>query len=56
MRLRPVTIGRDYGSSVEVVGGLQAGDRVIVNPADSLEDGQQVNVAGPKAEAQKQGG
>ena len=56
VHLRPVTIGRDYGSSVEVVGGLQAGDRVIVNPADSLEDGQQVNVAGPKAEAQKQGG
>jgi len=56
VHLRPVTIGRDYGSSVEVVGGLEAGDRVIVNPADSLEDGQQVNVSGPKAEAQKQGG
>jgi len=51
VHLRAVTIGRDYGSSVEVVGGLQAGDQVIVNPADSLEDGQQVNVASSKAGA-----
>lgn len=49
VRLRPVSIGRDYGSSVEVVGGLQPSDQVIVNPADSLEDGQLVNVAGSKA-------
>jgi RND family efflux transporter MFP subunit len=30
--LVPVTIGRDYGSSVEVVSGLQPTDAVIVNP------------------------
>lgn len=48
VKLTPVTIGRDYGSSVEVVGGLQASDQIIVNPADSLEDGQQVKIAGPK--------
>src|SRR5215472_5862550 len=56
VHLRPVTIGRDYGSSVEVVGGLEPSDQVIVNPADSLEDGQQVNVAGPKQGSKKQGG
>lgn len=55
VHLRPVTIGRDYGSSVEVVGGLEPTDQVIVNPADSLEDGQQVNVAGPKAASKRQG-
>ena len=54
VHLRAVTIGRDYGSSVEVVGGLEPSDQVIVNPADSLEDGQQVNVT--KGAAQKQGG
>jgi hypothetical protein len=27
---------------------LQASDQIIVNPADSLEDGQQVKVTGPK--------
>jgi len=46
VHLHPIAIGRDYGSSVEVVSGLDAGDQVIVNPADSLEDGQKVNLAG----------
>jgi len=55
VHLRAVTIGRDYGSSVEVVAGLQADDQVIVNPADSLEEEQQVKVATSKAGAQKQG-
>jgi len=49
VHLRGIAIGRDYGSSVEVVSGLEANDQVIVNPADSLEDGQQVNVVGPKS-------
>jgi len=48
VKLTPITIGRDYGSLVEVVSGLQASDQIIVNPADSLEDGQQVKVTGPK--------
>jgi len=55
VKLRAVTIGRDYGSAVEVLGGLEPSDQVIVNPADSLEDGQRVNVALPKAGTQKQG-
>jgi RND family efflux transporter MFP subunit len=56
VKLTPITIGRDYGSSVEVVYGLQAADQIIVNPADSLEDGQPVKIANPKAGAnQKQG-
>ena len=37
--LVPVTIGRDYGNSVEVVSGLQPTDPVIVNPSDSLITG-----------------
>jgi len=43
--LRPITIGRDYGTTLEILGGVEVGDRVVVNPADSLEQGQQVNVA-----------
>jgi membrane fusion protein, multidrug efflux system len=42
--LRPVEIGRDYGSTLEILGGLSAGDEVVVNPSDSLEDGQEVRV------------
>lgn len=55
VQLRPIAIGRDYGSAVEVVSGLEASDQIIVNPADSLEDGQQVNVNGPKQGSEKQG-
>ncbi len=45
VQLRPITIGRDYGTTLEVLGGVSVEDRIIINPADSLEDGQTVNVA-----------
>jgi membrane fusion protein, multidrug efflux system len=44
VHLTTVTIGRDFGNKVEILGGLHPGDRIVVNPADSLEDGQQVRV------------
>ena len=40
-----VTIGRDYGSWVEVTGGLAPGASVVLNPADDLQAGQRVRVA-----------
>jgi len=42
--LQPLTIGRDYGVTLEVLQGLNVGDWIVLNPADSLEDNQQVNV------------
>jgi RND family efflux transporter MFP subunit len=42
--LKPLQIGRDYGTTLEVLQGLDANDWIVVNPADSLDDGQQVNV------------
>jgi len=42
--LVPITIGRDYGSTVEVVSGLQPTDQVIANPADSLISGTPVRI------------
>ena len=47
VELRPLSIGRDYGTSLEVLGGLAVSDQIIVNPPDSLENGQQVNIAQP---------
>jgi RND family efflux transporter MFP subunit len=44
LHLQQLTIGRDYGVSLEVLQGLEGSDWIVVNPADSLEDGQQVNV------------
>jgi len=45
VQLRPITIGRDYGTTLEILGGVGVEDRIVINPADSLENGQQVNVA-----------
>jgi membrane fusion protein, multidrug efflux system len=49
VELRPLSIGRDYGTSLEVLGGLSLSDRIVVNPPDSLEQGQQVRVTEPSA-------
>lgn len=48
VQLRPINIGRDYGATLEVLGGISPSDQVVVNPADSLEDGQHVTVAQPQ--------
>ncbi len=42
--LRPITIGHDFGSSVEVIAGLSGDESVIANPPDSIESGQKVRV------------
>jgi len=42
--LRPLTIGRDYGTTLEVLQGLDASDWIVLNPADSLDEGQEVHV------------
>lgn len=48
--LKPITIGRDFGNAVEVLEGIEAADRVVVNPPDSLQQGEQVNVTPQPAE------
>jgi multidrug efflux pump subunit AcrA (membrane-fusion protein) len=45
VRLARVTMGRDYGTTVEIVHGLAETDNVIVNPSDSLAPGVKVRVA-----------
>ena len=47
IHLKPVVIGRDYGTSVEVLGGIEQADAIVLNPSDSLEEGQQVQVSKP---------
>jgi RND family efflux transporter MFP subunit len=53
VQLRHISIGRDYGTTLEIVGGVDVNDRIIVNPSDSIEDGQQVNVAPANQGGQK---
>jgi RND family efflux transporter MFP subunit len=50
--LKSVTLGRDMGSTAEVVSGLSPDDLVITNPPDSLITGEQVRiVSGEKGPA-----
>ena|SRR5438270_9673 len=44
VELTTVTIGHDFGDSVEVNSGLQASDQIVINPPDSLVSGTTVKV------------
>jgi multidrug efflux pump subunit AcrA (membrane-fusion protein) len=48
----PITLGRDFGTEVEVASGLDGSEAVITNPPDSLVDGEEVRVATPGASQQ----
>lgn len=45
VQLNTVTVGRDFGSEIEILSGVSEDERVIVNPADSLLAGSTVRVA-----------
>src|ERR1700738_949059 len=42
--LQKLSIGRDYGTALEVLQGLKPDDWIVLNPPDSLDEGVQVNV------------
>jgi len=44
VHLAPVKLGTDFGTDVEVLSGLTATDRMVLNPADSLADGDVVTL------------
>jgi RND family efflux transporter MFP subunit len=43
--LKKLAIGRDYGNSLEILQGIEATDRIVINPPDSLEQNQLVHLA-----------
>jgi len=52
-----VVPGRDTGATIQILAGLQPGQKIIANPPDSLTDGEQVRVvkaatAAPRAESE----
>jgi RND family efflux transporter MFP subunit len=49
IELKPVTLGRNLGTEVEVVKGLTLSDRVVNSPPDSLADGDTVRIAGQQS-------
>jgi RND family efflux transporter MFP subunit len=54
VELTPISIGQDYGSTVEVISGLSARDTVIVNPSDSLANGAAVQLVAKNANGARQ--
>jgi RND family efflux transporter MFP subunit len=51
VELRSLTLGRDFGATIEIIGGVQLTDRVVLNPPDSLVSGASVRLVGGQAEA-----
>ena len=51
VRLKPITLGRNLGESIEVLDGISSKDRLIVNPSDSLAEGDVVMVSASNGEA-----
>src|SRR6185437_13406594 len=47
--LRSITLGRDFGNTVEVTSGLSAEDLVIISPPDSLISGERLQLAASRA-------
>jgi multidrug efflux pump subunit AcrA (membrane-fusion protein) len=50
IRFVPVTIGRDFGSAVEILTGLKAGDVIVTDVTDDVVDGAAVTTHAGKQE------
>jgi RND family efflux transporter MFP subunit len=53
VKLKSIVQGRDFGSTIEILSGVEADEVVILNPPDSLTDGVQVRIAPPPAASSK---
>jgi membrane fusion protein (multidrug efflux system) len=56
IHVKPVTLGRDFGTKSEILGGLDATDRVIQNPTEALHEGMIVSVERAMQGPQSQNG
>jgi RND family efflux transporter MFP subunit len=55
VQLKPITLGHDYGATVEVLSGITAQDQIILDPADSLESGDAVQIASEPSKSKGEG-
>lgn len=42
----PVTLGEEMGELLEILSGVQAGDKVVIRPLDKIRDGSRVKLPG----------
>ena len=54
VKLVPVTLGRDYGPSVEVLAGLHDGDLIVTNVSDDVTEGAKVKTHMNAAQSEQQ--
>lgn len=47
VHLVPISIGRDFGTTLEILQGVTANDQVVLNPPDSLQDNEAVHITQP---------
>src|ERR1700722_5644737 len=45
--LKPVAVGRNFGTKVQIESGLALSDRLVDSPLESIQTGDKVNVANP---------
>ena len=55
VHLLPVTLGKDFGNTVEVLAGLPADASVVSNPPDALVEGEAVRIVEPPSAKQDEG-
>ena len=56
VRLKSIVQGRDFGKTIEVLSGLEPNEVVVLNPPDSITNGEQVRIATPAAAPAKDNG
>ena len=44
VHLQKILLGRDFGVNADVIEGLKGGERLVLNPSDSLSEGDVVTV------------
>lgn len=42
IHFRKIAVGRDYGPQIEVLGGIEEGEQVVINPNDAVREGARV--------------
>jgi len=50
IHFQTVELGRDHGATIEVLSGLNGGEALVINPAESLTEGATVEMLGSNSE------
>lgn len=54
VHLQKIKLGRDFGVTSDVIDGLKGGERLVLNPSDSLSDGDVVTVVAQEVKSEGQ--